>query len=120
MEEILNQGINLPRPEASPIDPDFLECLPVEGKLQLLGKIVTLASFGKPPDDRRGFWARFEYCFYRITTAERLRNQILPVFLNDPSRIWLRELGQLDNAIENAICFFEEFLDDEFELPEKM
>lgn len=97
------------------LDAEVLSLLSVDGKIELLRKLILERSNEVPVSRRLDYLARFDEDLDSYAQVEQLRNKILHRYLLEPNGTWLRELVDADDWIVAASCRLDESMTCEHE-----
>jgi hypothetical protein len=100
--EVLDRAIRFLWKQPHNLDAEGLSLLSVDGKIELLRKLILVRSNEIPIARRLGYLGRFEDDLTRYAEVEKLRNKVLRRYLVEPSGTWLRELVDADDWIVTA------------------
>lgn len=100
--QTLDRSIRFLYKRPAPLDEIALELLSVRGKLDFLWQLIMERSNEIPVETRMEYLARFQENMEKCAVAQTMRDKLLVRHLLDPSRVWLRELVDADDAIVAA------------------
>jgi hypothetical protein len=100
--ETLDRAIRFLWKQTHDLNADVLSLLSLDGKIELLRKLILKQSNKLPRSRRMAYLARFDDDLTRYAQVEQLRNKVLCRFLLGPNATWLRELVDADDWTATA------------------
>jgi hypothetical protein len=100
--DVLDRAIQFLWKQPHELDANALAILSVDGKIELLRKLILARSNEIPLAARLEYLNRFDEDLTRYAEVEKLRDKVIRRYLIESSGTWLRELVDTDDWIVTA------------------